>query len=62
LAAGCTRGRAGGHGDHKGVETRVRKLCYRSVNASEKLQLPPRDVGRTGRFTKALAPPRRGFS
>ena len=31
-----------------GGETRVRKLCYRSVNASEKVQLPPASDVRHG--------------
>ncbi|EZA55328.1 hypothetical protein X777_04781 [Ooceraea biroi] len=55
--ADCTRrvacrlcARAGGH-DGQGGETRVRKLCYRSVNASEKVQLPPAsDVRQRGGF------------
>lgn len=35
-------------GTTTGGETRVRKLCYRSVNASEKVQLPPASDVRHG--------------
>lgn len=35
-------------GTTTGGETRVRKLCYRSVNASEKVQLPPASNVRLG--------------
>jgi len=38
-------------GTTTGGETRVRKLCYRSVNASEKVQLPPASDVRHGNST-----------
>lgn len=40
--------RTAGRHTTTGGETRVRKLCYRSVNASEKVQLPPASDVRHG--------------